>query len=74
VSNDEREGRRDRRMLGRRERFEGARGRDGASVGREDDASADGGRSSVEPSTGSMGSIEGDRNGKIRGRPGKVGN
>lgn len=78
VSNDEREGRRDRRILGRRVRFEGALGRDGASVGLEDDASADCGCSgtpagAVEPSTGSMGSMEGGRNGKIRRRLGKVG-
>lgn len=76
VSNEETEGRRDRRMLGRRVRFEGARGREVvANCGREDDASDCSGTlaGAVEPSTGSMGSMSGGRNGKNRARLGEVG-
>lgn len=78
VSNEETEGRRDRRILGRRVRFEGARGRDVAGAGREDDASAGCDWSgilpgAVEPSAGSIGSMAYGREGGTLGRLGKAG-
>lgn len=78
VSNEETEGRRDRRILGRRVRFEGARGRDVTGASREDDASAgcDWSRilpGAVEPSAGSMGSMEYGRKGRtLAGKGGEL--